>query len=269
MKEDDEGILFRTLLTAKMHRGNRISRGKGWRRSAHLFWAAALVPVLVALVWGWHRGEHGSQRRARRAQGRKERRRCRWYPVVAALPVIFGGSGYSAPAQQREEQAQVQGKKSGRARRVGGERASCRGRAGRLEKRGVLAAHAREQERNGRGPGRRRRLCRNTRRKHEAERCETRVTRARFIGTRRHEVWQVGGREGSRGGCAACRWAPGRGIRLWAETVSAMGRELNLGWPSRFVWCWPGTPNWAAERRKIRGGGTAPAQTDGLVEKED
>jgi hypothetical protein len=33
-----------------------------------------------------------------------------------------------------------------------------------VEERGVLTAHAREQERNGRGPGRRRPLCRNARR---------------------------------------------------------------------------------------------------------
>jgi hypothetical protein len=50
--------------------------------------------------------------------------------------------------------------------------------------------------------------------KREVEKCETRVTRAGFIGTRRPEVWQAGGREGSRGGCVACRWAQGRGIRL-------------------------------------------------------
>jgi hypothetical protein len=33
-----------------------------------------------------------------------------------------------------------------------------------VEERGVLVAHAREQERNGMGPGRRRLLCRNARR---------------------------------------------------------------------------------------------------------
>jgi hypothetical protein len=47
-----------------------------------------------------------------------------------------------------------------------------------------------------------------------------------------------------------------------------MGRELNLGWPSGFVWCGPRTLNWAAERRKTGRGGTAPAQTDRPVESE-
>jgi hypothetical protein len=37
MKEDDEGIPFHTLLTAEMHRGDRISQRKMGRRSAHLF----------------------------------------------------------------------------------------------------------------------------------------------------------------------------------------------------------------------------------------
>jgi hypothetical protein len=32
MKEDDEGIPFHTLLTAEMHRGDRISRRKSQRR---------------------------------------------------------------------------------------------------------------------------------------------------------------------------------------------------------------------------------------------
>jgi hypothetical protein len=139
-----------------------------------------------------------------------------------------------------------------------------------MEERGVLAAHAHEQERNtggglGDGGG-----CARTRGgKGEVEICKTRVTRAGFIGTWRPEVWQAGGREGSLGGCTACRWARGRGIRLWAKTISAMGREMNLGWPSRFVWCWPGTPNWGTERRKRWGGGTTPAQTNGPVERED
>jgi hypothetical protein len=31
-----------------------------------------------------------------------------------------------------------------------------------------------------------------------------------------------------------------------------MGRELNLGWPSTFIWYWPGTLNRATERRKTR-----------------
>jgi hypothetical protein len=57
-----------------------------------------------------------------------------------------------------------------------------------------------------------------------AKRCEARVTRVGFIGTRRSDIWQPGGHEGSWGECAACRWARGRVIRSWAEIVSALGR---------------------------------------------
>jgi hypothetical protein len=62
----------------------------------------------------------------------------------------------------------------------------------------------------------------------KAERCETRVMRVGFIGTRRPEVWQAGGREGSRGGGGGARRAGGceaegfgygpKPFRPWAES---------------------------------------------------
>jgi hypothetical protein len=73
MKEDDEGIRFHTLLTARIHRGGQISSKK---------WAAAVCPRWFlgsgsGLCSGQRRwagggtgGERGSQGRARRAQGR-------------------------------------------------------------------------------------------------------------------------------------------------------------------------------------------------------
>jgi hypothetical protein len=106
MKEDDEGIRFHTLLTAGMHRGGRIS-SKKWAAAvcSSCFWVIVLFSC-VRSAGGGTGGECGSQGMARRAQGREERRRCRWSPAAVALPVIFLGGGCSAHAQQREEQAQ-------------------------------------------------------------------------------------------------------------------------------------------------------------------
>jgi hypothetical protein len=92
MKEDDEGIPFHTLLTAGMHRGDRISWRKSRRRVCSV---PALVPVLVAVYCapgdvqrpaaaGGRRPAAGEGRSRGSAGGEEEQgRRCFCFLVVA------------------------------------------------------------------------------------------------------------------------------------------------------------------------------------------
>jgi hypothetical protein len=58
MKEDDEGIRFHTLLTAGMHRGDRILQEK--RRRRFCSWAAVLFLFVAALgIRGGARARRG------------------------------------------------------------------------------------------------------------------------------------------------------------------------------------------------------------------
>jgi hypothetical protein len=102
MKEDDEGILFHTLLTAETHRGDRILRRKitvavlfvmvavcSWRRRCSWWWCWAGVASLQERGRQGAGAAHGLAGKQRRPGRQENGRRC-----FCSSPVL-GGCGLS------------------------------------------------------------------------------------------------------------------------------------------------------------------------------